>query len=169
MKEKIERENFTGKAKVASPCIIFIDEIDSIASSRTLSNDSSGVTNRVLSQLLSELDGLQDSGGLVFIAATNAPHILDLALMRPGRLDRFCHVPAPNEEDKKKIYVTAYVKEALWQNFIFSTDDGSFKNGQTGVKYGANINSIISYLMNPANQSELDNIKERVEEKWNSK
>ncbi|MHA1111996.1 MAG: CDC48 family AAA ATPase [Promethearchaeota archaeon] len=101
--EKAIREIFR-KAKVASPCIIFIDEIDSIASSRSLSNDSSGVTNRVLSQLLSELDGLEGSSGLVFIAATNAPNILDLALMRPGRLDRFCHVPAPTEADKRKIY-----------------------------------------------------------------
>jgi len=101
--EKAIREIFR-KAKVASPCIIFIDEIDSIAASRSYANDSSGVTNRVLSQLLSELDGLQGTNGLVFIAATNAPHILDLALMRPGRLDRFCHVPGPTDEDKKKIY-----------------------------------------------------------------
>jgi transitional endoplasmic reticulum ATPase len=101
--EKAIREIFR-KAKMASPCIIFIDEIDSIATSRSFGNDSSGVTNRVLSQLLSELDGLEGTNGLVFIAATNAPHMLDLALMRPGRLDRFCHVPAPNDADKKKIY-----------------------------------------------------------------
>jgi transitional endoplasmic reticulum ATPase len=102
--EKAIREIFR-KAKTASPCIIFIDEIDSIASSRAGSADNdSGVTRRVLSQLLVELDGLEGTSDIVFVAATNIPQTLDLALTRPGRLDRFCYVPAPNDEDKKKIY-----------------------------------------------------------------
>ncbi|MHA1728204.1 MAG: CDC48 family AAA ATPase [Promethearchaeota archaeon] len=102
--EKAIREIFR-KARMSAPCIIFIDEIDSIASSRDGSSDNdSGVTRRVLSQLLVELDGLEGSTDVVFVAATNVPNILDLALMRPGRLDRFCYVPAPSEEDKKEIY-----------------------------------------------------------------
>ncbi|MBD3351216.1 MAG: CDC48 family AAA ATPase [Candidatus Lokiarchaeota archaeon] len=102
--EKAIREIFR-KAKMASPCIIFIDEIDSIASSRLEgAQDSSGVTKRVLSQLLTELDGLEGTSDIVFIAATNAPNLIDLALMRPGRLDRFCYVPAPNEKDKMEIF-----------------------------------------------------------------
>lgn len=101
--EKAIREIFR-KAKTASPCIIFIDEIDSIASSRVESmHDSSGVTQRVLSQILTELDGLEGASDIVFIAATNVPHVLDLALMRPGRIDRFCLVPAPTNEDRLRI------------------------------------------------------------------
>lgn len=102
--EKAIREIFR-KARAAAPCIIFIDEIDSIAGSRTGgTHDSSGVTNRVLSQLLTELDGLEGIRDIVFVAATNAPNLIDLALMRPGRLDKLCYVPAPNDSDKKEIY-----------------------------------------------------------------
>lgn len=71
--------------------------------------------------------------------------------------------------DKKKLFVNAYVKDAIYYNFLQVLDDGSFKNGQTGAKYGTSIAAVVSYLMNPANQSELENMKERVEEKWDEK
>lgn len=70
------------------------------------------------------------------------------------------------KKDKRKLFVTAYVKDANYFNFLTLTDDNQFKNLQTGTKYGSSIDRVVAYLTNPANQSELDNIKERVEAKW---
>jgi len=100
--EKAIREVFR-KAKMASPCIIFFDEFDSIAPSRGRHTSDSGVTEKVLSQLLTELDGLESKKDIVVIAATNRPDILDPALIRPGRIDRILLVPAPDEEGRKAI------------------------------------------------------------------
>lgn len=71
------------------------------------------------------------------------------------------------KKDKKKLFVTAYVKDANYYNFLTLTDDNQLKNLQTGTKYGSTVDRAIAYLCSPANQSELDNIKERVEIKWN--
>jgi transitional endoplasmic reticulum ATPase len=101
--EKAVREVFR-KAKLASPCIIFFDELDSIAPSRGSSGTDSGVTERVLSQLLTELDGLSQTKEIILIAATNRPDILDPALIRPGRIDRLSYVPPPSVEDREAIF-----------------------------------------------------------------
>ncbi|MBY8982494.1 MAG: CDC48 family AAA ATPase [Candidatus Lokiarchaeota archaeon] len=100
--EKAIREVFR-KAKMAAPCIIFFDEFDSIAPSRGRYNSDSGVTEKVLSQFLTELDGLEIMKDIVVIAATNRPDILDTALIRPGRIDRILFVPPPNEEERLEI------------------------------------------------------------------
>ncbi len=68
--------------------------------------------------------------------------------------------------NKKKLFVTAYVKEGTYFNFLTVSDDNQIKNSQTGTKLGATLDKAVAFLMNPANQSELDNIKERVEAKW---
>ena len=95
--EKAIREIFR-KAKMAAPCIIFFDEFDSIAPSRGRHTSDSGVSEKVLSQFLTELDGLEIMKDVVVIAATNRPDILDPALIRPGRIDRILLVPAPDEK-----------------------------------------------------------------------
>jgi transitional endoplasmic reticulum ATPase len=100
--EKAIREVFR-KAKMASPCIIFFDEFDSIAPSRGRHTSDSGVTEKVLSQMLTELDGLESKKDIVVIAATNRPDILDPALIRPGRIDRILLVPAPDEKGRIEI------------------------------------------------------------------
>ena len=89
--EKAVRETFR-KARQAAPCVIFLDEIDAIAPVRGTSSDS-GVTERVISQILTEMDGLESLHNVVVIAATNRPDIMDPALMRPGRFDRLGDVP----------------------------------------------------------------------------
>lgn len=94
--EKAIREIFR-KAKLAAPCIIFFDEFDSIAPSRGRHTSDSGVTEKVLSQFLTELDGLEIKKDILVIAATNRPDILDPALIRPGRIDRILLVPPPDE------------------------------------------------------------------------
>ncbi|MCU0860613.1 MAG: AAA family ATPase, partial [Thermoplasmata archaeon] len=99
--EKAVRETFR-KARQAAPCVVFLDEIDAIAPVRGTASDS-GVTERVISQLLTEMDGLEQLHNVVVIAATNRPDILDPALMRPGRFDRLVYIGPPDLEARKEI------------------------------------------------------------------
>ncbi len=101
--EKAVREVFR-KARQASPCIIFFDEIDSVAPTRGGSVGDSHVTERVISQFLTEMDGLEELRNVVIIAATNRPDIIDSALLRPGRFDRLLFVPPPDLEARKQIF-----------------------------------------------------------------
>ena len=101
--EKGVREVFR-KAKQAAPTVIFFDEIDSIASTRSSNDGDSGVTKRVVNQLLTEMDGLEELEDVAIIAATNRPDILDAGLMRPGRFDRHIQVKEPDEEARLAIF-----------------------------------------------------------------
>ncbi|NKE36022.1 CDC48 family AAA ATPase [Natronococcus sp. JC468] len=101
--EKGVREVFE-KARSNAPTVIFFDEIDSIAGERGQRQGDSGVGERVVSQLLTELDGLEELEDVVVIATTNRPDLIDSALLRPGRLDRHVHVPVPDEEARRKIF-----------------------------------------------------------------
>ncbi|HWY29001.1 MAG TPA: CDC48 family AAA ATPase [Candidatus Sulfotelmatobacter sp.] len=101
--EKAVREVFR-KARQASPCIIFFDEIDSVAPVRGSSSGDSNVTERVISQFLTEMDGLEELRNVIIIAATNRPDIVDPALLRPGRFDRMLFVPPPDLEARKQIF-----------------------------------------------------------------
>ena len=101
--EKGVREVFE-KARSNAPTVIFFDEIDSIATERGANQTDSGVGERVVSQLLTELDGLEELEDVVVIATTNRPDLIDKALLRPGRLDRHVHVPVPDEEARKRIF-----------------------------------------------------------------
>ncbi|WP_408958134.1 CDC48 family AAA ATPase [Natrinema sp. 74] len=101
--EKGVREVFE-KARENAPTVIFFDEIDSIAGERGQRQGDSGVGERVVSQLLTELDGLEELEDVVVIATTNRPDLIDSALLRPGRLDRHVHVPVPDEDGRKRIF-----------------------------------------------------------------
>jgi transitional endoplasmic reticulum ATPase len=100
--EKAVREIFR-KARQAAPCVIFFDEIDAISQTRGMSADSH-VTERVISQLLTELDGLEALHNVTVIAATNRPDLLDPALVRAGRFDRHIHITAPDEKARVQIF-----------------------------------------------------------------
>ena len=100
--EKGIREVFR-KARQASPCVVFFDELDSVAPRRSSTGGDSHVGERIVSQLLTEMDGLEDLKGVVVIGATNRPDIIDEALLRPGRFDRLCEVPAPDNDAIKEI------------------------------------------------------------------
>jgi len=99
--EKAVRETFR-KARQAAPCVIFLDEIDAVAPVRGTSTDS-GVTERVISQLLTEMDGLEALHNVIVIAATNRPDMIDPALLRPGRFDRLVYIGPPDLEARKEI------------------------------------------------------------------
>jgi transitional endoplasmic reticulum ATPase len=100
--EKGVREIFR-KARQAAPCIVFFDELDAVAPRRGRSEGDAHVTERVISQMLTEMDGLEDLKGVVVIGATNRPDIIDEALLRPGRFDRILEVPLPDREARKEI------------------------------------------------------------------
>ena len=99
--EKNIREIFR-KGRQAAPTVIFIDEIDAIAPRR--GTDVNRVTDRLINQLLTEMDGIQENSGVVVIGATNRPDIIDPALLRPGRFDRLILVPAPDEKARLEIF-----------------------------------------------------------------
>lgn len=101
--EKAIREVFR-KARMAAPAIIFLDEIDSLVPRRGLGFADSGVTERVISQLLTEMDGIVTLEDVVVIAATNRPDIVDPAVLRPGRFDRLIYVPEPDEKGRLQIF-----------------------------------------------------------------
>jgi transitional endoplasmic reticulum ATPase len=100
--EEAVREVFK-KARQVAPCVLFIDEIDAIAPKRGGSSSDSGVGDRVVNQLLTELDGIESLEGVTVIAATNRPDMIDPAITRPGRIDRNVEVEIPDEEARKKI------------------------------------------------------------------
>ena len=100
--EKGVREVFR-KARGAAPCIVFFDEIDAIAPTRGGAGSDSHVTERLISQLLTELDGLEILTNVVIIGATNRPDIIDPALLRPGRFDRLLYVPPPDKESRVQV------------------------------------------------------------------
>jgi len=101
--EKAIREVFR-KARMAAPSVIFFDEIDSLVPRRGLGFADSGVSERVISQLLTEMDGIVALEDIVVIAATNRPDIVDPAVLRPGRFDRLIYVPEPDEKSRLQIF-----------------------------------------------------------------
>ena len=98
--EKAVRATFD-RARAARPCLLFFDEFDSLAPRR--GNDSTGVTDRVVNQLLTQLDGVEGRQGIVVLAATSRPDLVDPALLRPGRLGKRLFCPLPNERERLEV------------------------------------------------------------------
>ncbi|KAI8103357.1 hypothetical protein M9435_004696 [Picochlorum sp. BPE23] len=117
--ERLVRDVFI-RARRAKPCVIFFDELDSLAPARGRGSDSGGIMDRVVSQLLAEIDSAQSGSGsddVFIIGATNRPDLLDPALLRPGRLDRLLYVGIASEkEDRRKVL------EALTRKFVLEQD-----------------------------------------------
>ncbi|KAM0672362.1 AAA+ ATPase [Ordospora colligata] len=103
------------RARGAAPCVLFFDEIDSIAKARTGNDGSSGVTDRMLNQLLSEMDGINQKKNVFVIGATNRPDQLDSALTRPGRLDQLVYIPLPDLDSRLSILKATLRKTPLSQ------------------------------------------------------
>ncbi len=137
--EKGVREIFR-KARQAAPSIIFFDEVDSLVPKRGAYMGSSHVTESVVSQILTELDGLEELKNVTVIGATNRPDMLDPALMRPGRMERHIYVPPPDAESRKKIF-SVYLKDAG----ALLTEDVSIDDliGETEHYVGADIEALV--------------------------
>ena len=100
--EKAIQETFR-KAKMSAPCIVFFDEIDALLPSRKSSISDSGVTDRIVTTFLTEMDGLEELVDVIVVAASNRPDILDPALLRPGRFERVIELPLPDEKAREEI------------------------------------------------------------------
>jgi transitional endoplasmic reticulum ATPase len=154
--EKGVREVFR-KARQAAPCVIFFDELDAIAPRRGGSEGDSHVTERVISQMLTELDGLEDLKGVVVIGATNRPDIIDEALLRPGRFDRILEVPVPDKESRKHIFQIHTKKKPL-ESDVNLDKLVEMTEGMTGADIAALVNA-----------AAMSAIKEHVRQKSDSK
>ena len=132
--EKAVRETFR-KARAASPCIIFFDEIDAIAGLRGRSSGSQ-VTEQVVSQLLTEMDGLEGLKDVVLIAATNRPDMLDPALLRSGRFGRHVEIPLPDKEARAKIF-NIHLKNKPLASDVDINKLAQELEGYTGADIGA--------------------------------
>lgn len=151
--EKAVREVFK-KARQVSPCIIFFDEIDSLAPRRSAGSDSH-VSERVVNQLLTEIDGLEEMHDVVIIAATNRPDIVDTALLRPGRFDRMVLTPAPDEKSRLEIFKV----HALGMPLKY---DGTVS---TGLKKSKKKNHVASKMASdePVQEEKLKNSNDKEE------
>ncbi|XP_035506432.2 ATPase family protein 2 homolog isoform X2 [Scophthalmus maximus] len=118
--ERAVREVFR-KARAVAPSIVFFDEIDALASERGSSSGPGGVGDRVLAQLLTEMDGIEQLRDVTVLAATNRPDMIDKALMRPGRLDRIVYVPLPDAPTRREIFSLQFRNMPVAQNV--SPDD----------------------------------------------
>ena len=129
--ERAVREVFR-KAKQAAPCIVFFDEIDALVPIRGAGSSDSHVTERVISQFLTELDGVEELGDVLVLGATNRPDMLDPALLRPGRFDVELVVPVPDIEGRKAILRIGLRGKPLAEDI--SVDDlASATEGYTGA------------------------------------
>jgi transitional endoplasmic reticulum ATPase len=138
--EKAIRETFR-KARQASPCVIFFDELDAVAPRRGGSEGDSHVTERVISQMLTELDGLEDLKGVVVIGASNRPDIIDEALLRPGRFDRILEVPVPDKESRREILKIHTSKKPLDHDTVNIDKLVELTEGYTGADIAAMVNA----------------------------
>lgn len=152
--EKGVREVFR-KARQAAPCIVFFDEIDAIAPTRGSLGSDSHVTERVISQLLTEMDGLEVLSNVIIIAATNRPDIIDAALLRPGRFDRLLYVPPPDKESRIWIFKIHTSKKPL-------ADDVNIDNlaNQTEGYTGADIAALASAAVMLALREHIEKYKD---------
>jgi transitional endoplasmic reticulum ATPase len=101
--EEAVREVFR-KGRQASPCILFFDEIDALLPTRSGTATDSHVSERVLSQFLAELDGIEELKGVLVLGATNRLDMLDPAVLRPGRFDNVIEIPMPDQNDRREIF-----------------------------------------------------------------
>src|SRR5881296_3639424 len=135
--EKAIREVFR-KGRTAAPSIIFFDELDSVVPRRGMGFGDSGVSERVISQLLTEMDGIESLNNVVVIAATNRPDIIDPAILRPGRFDRLIFVPAPDHATRMQILKIHCTNMPLSQDV-----DLDHVASQTGGYSGADLEAVV--------------------------
>merc|ERR1712194_309755 len=116
------------KARAAAPCVLFFDELDSIGTARGSGGDAGGAGDRVMNQLLTEIDGVGVKKNVFVIGATNRPELLDDALLRPGRLDQLIYIPLPDKPARQVILESTLKKSPLAPNislaFIAELTDG---------------------------------------------
>ncbi|MEM3094894.1 MAG: AAA family ATPase, partial [Nitrososphaera sp.] len=138
------------RARQASPCVIFFDEIDAIAPIRGgmmgEGGSTSGISDKVVSQILTEMDGISSLHGVVVLAATNRPDMVDPALLRPGRFDRIVFVPNPDRETRMKILQIHSEGKPLAENVDLDRI-ADITDGFSGADIAAVANAAVSLVL----------------------
>ncbi len=156
--EKGIREIFR-KARQAAPCIIFLDEVDALVPRRGSSDSGSHVTESVVSQILTEIDGLEELHNVLIIGATNRLDIVDEALLRPGRFDRIIEVPNPNAKGRQQIFEIHTKKKPL-ANDVKIEKLVELTDGFSGAEIGAVANRAAMEALKRYVSGKSQNIKE---------
>jgi transitional endoplasmic reticulum ATPase len=145
------------KARQSAPCVLFFDELDSIAQQRGGSQgDGGGAADRVMNQLLTEMDGVGAKKNVFIIGATNRPDIIDTALMRPGRLDQLIYIPMPDFESRLSI-----LRATLRKSPVAKDVDLSYLASQTDKFTGADLTEICQSACKLAIREEIERDIER--------
>jgi transitional endoplasmic reticulum ATPase len=154
------------RARQASPCVIFFDEVDSIAPIRGAGSETA-VTERVVSQLLTELDGMENMHGVIVLAATNRADMIDPALLRPGRFDKIVQIPMPDKDSRRQILqINAKdiptVSDKNDPDYVNLDKIAEITDGMSGADVAAIANTAVSiviheYLDKHPTKEELDN------------
>lgn len=161
--ERGVREVFR-RGRQASPCIIFFDEIDAIAPVRGLGGDSM-VTERVVSQLLTELDGIQSLAGVVVLAATNRIDMVDPALLRAGRFDKLLYIPMPDRVARRQI-LEIHARSKPLTNDVDLEKVTDLTDGFSGADLAAVVNTALSLVLHEfvAKYPKPEDVEKHVEE-----
>merc|ERR1719457_433223 len=145
------------KARQSAPCVLFFDELDSIAQQRGGSQgDGGGAADRVMNQLLTEMDGIGAKKNVFIIGATNRPDVIDTALMRPGRLDQLIYIPMPDFESRLSI-----LRATLRKSPVSKDVDLSYLASQTDKFTGADLTEICQSACKLAIREEIERDIER--------
>jgi len=150
------------KAKQVSPCIVFFDEVDAIFKKRSFEISESNVNERMVSQMLTELDGLEPLEGVIVIGATNRVDVIDEALLRPGRLDKVIEIPLPDTYSRKQI-IQIYLRKKPVDDDSFLVDKLlKLTTGFSGAEIEGFINSasilaLRDFLKDPVKNKDQNN------------
>jgi transitional endoplasmic reticulum ATPase len=144
--ERGVREIFR-RARQAAPCVIFLDEMDSIAPTRGMETGGGGGTERIVSQILTEIDGISELHGVVVLGATNRPDMVDPALLRPGRFDRIVLVPNPDSQTRKKILEINVKGKPIGQDVNIQKIAEIMTEGFSGADTAAIVNTAVSLVL----------------------
>jgi len=148
------------KARQAAPCVLFFDELDSIASARGgNSGDGGGAGDRVINQMLTEMDGINSKKSVFIIGATNRPDIIDPAIIRPGRLDQLVYIPLPDEASRANILASALRKSPVADDV-----DLAFLARNTNGYSGADLTEICQRAVKFAIRESIEKEIQREEE-----
>nr|XP_003707760.1 PREDICTED: peroxisome biogenesis factor 1 [Megachile rotundata]XP_012151141.1 PREDICTED: peroxisome biogenesis factor 1 [Megachile rotundata]XP_012151142.1 PREDICTED: peroxisome biogenesis factor 1 [Megachile rotundata] len=144
--------NMFERALRAKPCVLFFDEFDSLAPRR--GHDSTGVTDRVVNQLLTQMDGVEDREGVAVVAASSRPDLLDSALLRPGRLDKALYCPLPDEADREEILAVLCKAQKIDHEDLDLKELAGITSGFTG----ADLNAVVTQAKLTAFEEDAENL-----------
>jgi len=151
------------KARQSAPCVLFFDELDSIAMQRGSSaGDAGGAADRVLNQMLTEMDGMNSKKTVFIIGATNRPDIIDSALMRPGRLDQLIYIPLPDDGSRNSIFKSVLRKSPISPDVDVDTLV-KFTNGFSGADITEICQRACKYAIRESIEKDIEGEQRRAE------